>query len=103
MTRLSRNGEHAGKPCASFWPATTDPTVQSDLALCVASVAPLLCPALAERMRPMPLDLSTRRVMVTGGSGFVGQRLVAKLRERDVTEIFVPRSAQYNLVERDAC
>jgi GDP-L-fucose synthase len=51
----------------------------------------------------MPLDLSTRRVMVTGGSGFVGQRLVAKLRERGVTEIFVPRSAQYNLVEREAC
>jgi GDP-L-fucose synthase len=51
----------------------------------------------------MPLDLSTRRLMVTGGSGFVGRRLVARLRERGVRDIFIPRSAEYNLVDRDAC
>ena len=51
----------------------------------------------------MPLDLSTKRVMVTGGSGFVGRRVVAKLRERGVRDIFVPRSAEYNLVDRGAC
>jgi len=51
----------------------------------------------------MPLDLSTRRVMVTGGSGFLGQRVVAALKDRGVREIFVPRSAEYNLVEREAC
>ena len=51
----------------------------------------------------MPLDLSTRRVMVTGGSGFLGRRVVAKLRERGVREPFVPRKAQYDLVDRDAC
>ena len=50
----------------------------------------------------MPLDLSTRRVMVTGGSGFLGRRVVAKLRERGVDDIFVPRSAEYDLVDRDA-
>jgi len=50
----------------------------------------------------MPLDLSTRRVMVTGGSGFLGSRVVARLRERGVRDIFVPRSADYNLVEREA-
>ena len=42
----------------------------------------------------MPLDLSTRRVMVTGGSGFLGRRVVAKLRERGVRDIFVPRSGR---------
>src|SRR3954468_14682026 len=52
--------------------------------------------------RSMPLDLSTRRVMVTGGSGFVGRRVVAKLRERGARDVFVPRSADYNLVDRDA-
>jgi GDP-L-fucose synthase len=54
-------------------------------------------------MYPMSLDLSTRRLMVTGGSGFVGRRLIAKLRERGVRDIFVPRSAEYDLVDREAC
>ena len=51
----------------------------------------------------MPLDLSTRRVMVTGGAGFLGQRVVATLREHGVHDVFVPRSAEYDLVDRDAC
>jgi GDP-L-fucose synthase len=41
--------------------------------------------------------------MVTGGSGFLGRRVVARLRERGVREPFVPRKAQYDLVDRDAC
>jgi len=40
--------------------------------------------------------------MVTGGSGFLGSRVVARLRERGVRDVFVPRSADYNLVEREA-
>ena len=40
----------------------------------------------------MPLDLSTRRVMVTGGAGFLGQRVVAKLREHGAQRRF--RAAQ---------
>jgi GDP-L-fucose synthase len=51
----------------------------------------------------MPLDLSTRRVMVTGGAGFLGQRVVTTLREHGVQDVFVPRSAEYDLVDRDAC
>ena len=51
----------------------------------------------------MPLDLSTRRVLVTGGAGFLGRRVVAKLREHGVRDVFVPRSAEYDLVDRDAC
>jgi GDP-L-fucose synthase len=50
----------------------------------------------------MPLDLSTRRVMVTGGAGFLGRRVVAKLREHGTRDVFVPRSAQYDLVDRHA-
>lgn len=51
----------------------------------------------------MALDLSTQRIMVTGGSGFLGKRVVAQLRERGARDIFVVRQAEYNLVDRVAC
>ena len=38
-----------------------------------------------------------RRVMVTGGGGFLGQRVVARLESAGSTEIFVPRSRDYDL------
>jgi len=37
---------------------------------------------------------------VTGGSGFLGRSVVARLRARGATNVFVPRSAEYDL--RDA-
>jgi GDP-L-fucose synthase len=42
-----------------------------------------------------------RRVMVTGGGGFLGQRVVARLEAAGATEIFVPRSADYDLRTKD--
>ena len=50
----------------------------------------------------MPLDLASRRVLVTGGSGFLGRRVVAYLEERGCSTPFVPRSADYDLVDHDA-
>ena len=38
-----------------------------------------------------------RRVMVTGGGGFLGAATVKRLREAGVGEVFVPRSAEYDL------
>jgi GDP-L-fucose synthase len=43
-----------------------------------------------------------RRVMVTGGGGFLGQHVVARVAAEKPREIFVPRSADYDLRDRRA-
>jgi GDP-L-fucose synthase len=43
----------------------------------------------------------SRRVTVTGGSGFLGSAVVKLLREAGAAEVFVPRSSQYDLRTRD--
>jgi len=40
---------------------------------------------------------SDKRVMVTGGGGFLGRHVVARLERAGAKEIFVPRSADYDL------
>ena len=42
-------------------------------------------------------------MLVTGGAGFFGGFVVEALRRRGAAEVFVPRSAEYNLVDREAC
>lgn len=50
----------------------------------------------------MTLEFARTRFLVTGGAGFLGRAVVAKLRERGAGEIFVPRSVQYDLRDRGA-
>ncbi len=45
------------------------------------------------------LDLSTQRVCVTGGAGFLGTHLIEKLKEHGANEIFVPTYPEYDLVK----
>jgi GDP-L-fucose synthase len=46
--------------------------------------------------------LATRRLLVTGGAGFLGKHVVRELERRGCREIFIPRSKDYNLVESEA-
>ena len=48
-------------------------------------------------------DLSGKRVVVTGGAGFLGAVVVHKLRERGVSDIFIPRQHDYDLTTEEAC
>lgn len=46
---------------------------------------------------------SGKRVVVTGGSGFLGSRVVKLLQDRGARDVFVPRSADFDLIRRSAC
>ena len=46
----------------------------------------------------MSSSLTDKRVCVTGGGGFLGRRVVDKLRERGCREVFVVRRRDYDLV-----
>lgn len=52
-----------------------------------------------------PLDLTNKRILVTGGAGFLGRQVVAQLHQAgaDPNQIMIPRSKDYNLCTLDAC
>jgi len=54
-------------------------------------------------LQPSNLGSSTywkdKRVILTGGAGFLGSFVTAKLRERGATDIFIPTIEEYNLVD----
>jgi len=41
-----------------------------------------------------------QRVTITGGAGFLGRFVIEKLQAYDGVEVFVPRSRDYNLIEK---
>lgn len=51
------------------------------------------------------LDLTNKRILVTGGAGFLGRQVVAQLLQSgaDPNKIMVPRSQEYNLCTLEAC
>ena len=40
-----------------------------------------------------------KRVILTGGAGFLGSFVTEKLKQRGATNIFIPRIEEYNLVD----
>src|SRR5476651_2838367 len=47
------------------------------------------------------MNLTQKRVLVTGGAGFLGSRRIDKLRERGCERVFVPRKKEYDLTRFD--
>ena len=48
------------------------------------------------------IDLTNERILVTGGAGFLGRHLCELLRAEGCRNLFTPRSADYDLVDRAA-
>lgn len=47
------------------------------------------------------MDLSSKRIVVTGGGGFLGSFVVERLRAKGCQNVFVPRSKEYDLTTHD--
>lgn len=46
---------------------------------------------------------SDKKVVVTGGAGFLGSHIVSKLKERGAIKIVIPRSEEFDLRTKEAC
>jgi GDP-L-fucose synthase len=51
----------------------------------------------------MTTPLERKRIVVTGGAGFLGASLTRALGTQGATDVVVPRSRDYDLVDRAAC
>jgi GDP-L-fucose synthase len=48
------------------------------------------------------VDLSRKKILLTGGSGFLGRHVELALRGQGAREVVVPRKAQYDLTQEEA-
>ncbi len=48
------------------------------------------------------IDLSSKRILVTGGAGFLGHHLIARLEEAGCHNVIAPRHSEYDLTSLEA-
>jgi GDP-L-fucose synthase len=48
------------------------------------------------------MDLREKRILVTGGGGFLGRHVLSELRETGCHQLFAPRRAEYDLTDANA-
>ena len=48
----------------------------------------------------MAMDLSNKRICVTGGAGFLGTHLIKNLKSKGAKEIYIPTIEEYDLVKQ---
>ena len=53
-------------------------------------------------MPDQPLDLSARRILLTGGGGFLGSHIVERLKTEGAREIYAPRKREFDLIDASA-
>lgn len=49
------------------------------------------------------MKLQDKKIVVTGGEGFLGSYVIEKLKEKGISDIFVPRSKDFDLREKQNC